>query len=74
LLDIIGSNLPEVLNNLDNMHIRVALAFPDLRPPSFWCSVLEFNRRTTPFGQCSGRLFCGVSGQRGDPEGPDAGR
>jgi hypothetical protein len=38
LLDIIGSTLPEALDNLDNMHTRVALAFPDLRPPSFWCT------------------------------------
>jgi hypothetical protein len=38
LLDIIGSSLPEALDNLDNMHTRVALAFPDLRPPSFWCT------------------------------------
>ena len=41
LLDIIGSNLPEALNNLDNMHTRVALAFPDLRPPSFWCTDVD---------------------------------
>jgi len=38
LLDIIGSSLPEALDNLDNMHTRVALAFPDLRPPTFWCT------------------------------------
>jgi hypothetical protein len=41
LLDIIGSNLPEALNILDNMHTRVALAFPDLRPPSFWCTDVD---------------------------------
>jgi hypothetical protein len=41
LLDIIGSNLPEALDNLDNMHTRVALAFPDLRPPSFWCTDVD---------------------------------
>jgi hypothetical protein len=41
LLDIIGNNLPEALDNLDNMHTRVALAFPDLRPPSFWCTDVD---------------------------------
>jgi hypothetical protein len=41
LLDIIGGSLPEALNNLDNMHTRVALAFPDLRPPSFWCTDVD---------------------------------
>jgi hypothetical protein len=39
--DIIGKSLPEALNNLDNMHTRVALAFPDLRPPSFWCTDVD---------------------------------
>ena len=41
MLDIIGSNLPETLNNLENMHTRVALAFPDLRPPPFWCTDVD---------------------------------
>jgi len=38
LLRIIGTTLPETLSNLDNMHTRVGLSFPDLKPPSFWCT------------------------------------
>jgi hypothetical protein len=38
LLRIIGTTLPEMLSNLDNMHARVALSFPDLKPPAFWCT------------------------------------
>jgi heme-NO-binding protein len=41
LLAIIGKSLPEALNNLDNMHTRVGLIFPDLRPPSFWCTDVD---------------------------------
>ena len=35
LLDSAGSSLPEFLTNLDQMHARVKLAFPDLKPPRF---------------------------------------
>lgn len=35
LLDFAGSNLVDFLRNLDNMHTRVALTFPQLEPPSF---------------------------------------
>ena len=35
LLDSAGSTLPEFLSNLDQMHARVKLAFPDLQPPRF---------------------------------------
>ncbi|MAC19231.1 MAG: heme NO-binding protein [Phycisphaerae bacterium] len=35
LLDSAGSSLPEFLANLDQMHARVKLAFPDLKPPRF---------------------------------------
>jgi heme-NO-binding protein len=41
LLSLIGTNLPEALNNLDNMHTRVGLIFTDLRPPSFWCTDVQ---------------------------------
>ena len=30
-----GSTLPEFLRNLDQLHTRVKLAFPQLKPPSF---------------------------------------
>lgn len=38
LLQVIGTTLPEALSNLDNMHARVGLIFPDLKPPTFWCT------------------------------------
>jgi hypothetical protein len=41
LLQIIGTTLPEALNNLDNMHTRVGLSFPELRPPVFWCTEVD---------------------------------
>ncbi len=41
LLRIIGTTLPETLSNLDNMHTRVSLSFPDLKPPAFWCTDVD---------------------------------
>lgn len=41
LMQIIGTTLPEALSNLDNMHARVGLSFPELRPPAFWCTEVE---------------------------------
>jgi hypothetical protein len=35
MLDFAGKNLVEFLRNLDNMHTRIALTFPELEPPSF---------------------------------------
>ncbi len=35
LLDSAGGDLTSFLSNLDQMHARVKLAFPDLRPPRF---------------------------------------
>ena len=35
LLDMSGSSFEDFLDNLDNMHARVALIFPSLEPPSF---------------------------------------
>jgi hypothetical protein len=37
LLDLSGRNFEEFLMNLDNLHTRVGLNFPDLRPPSLRC-------------------------------------
>jgi hypothetical protein len=37
LLRIAGHTLPELLQNLNNLHVRVGQAFPDLKAPSFWC-------------------------------------
>ncbi len=33
-----GNSLPEVLENLDALHSRLINAFPELKPPSFWCT------------------------------------
>ena len=38
LLKLAGDNLPAFLQNLDNLHTRVGLMFPNLKPPSFWCT------------------------------------
>ncbi len=37
LLDMSGDSLPEFLQNLDNLHARVGVSFPQLQPPSFDC-------------------------------------
>ena len=38
ILNLAGDTLPVFLQNLDNLHTRVALMFPRLKPPSFWCT------------------------------------
>jgi hypothetical protein len=38
LLDSAGASLHEVLANLDDLHVRVGLMYPQLRPPSFQCT------------------------------------
>ena len=35
LMDMAGASLPEFLNNLDDLHARVGVNFPQLIPPSF---------------------------------------
>lgn len=35
LMQTAGQSFPEFLSNLDQMHARVKLTFPDLQPPSF---------------------------------------
>ena len=37
LLELSGQTFEEFLRNLDNMHTRVALSYPELKPPSFRC-------------------------------------
>lgn len=43
LLKMSGNTLPDFLRNLDNMHARVGLLYPELQPPSFECT--EVNDR-----------------------------
>ncbi|OLP16557.1 heme NO-binding protein [Leptolyngbya sp. 'hensonii'] len=38
MMEMSGDNLPEFLENLDNLHARVGVIFPQLQPPSFDCS------------------------------------
>lgn len=38
LLRLAGGSFPGFLQNLDAMHARVGLSFPELRPPSFRCT------------------------------------
>ena len=38
ILKLAGDSLPAFLQNLDNLHTRVGLMFPRLKPPSFWCT------------------------------------
>jgi hypothetical protein len=38
LLKLAGDTLPAFLQNLDDLHTRVGLLFPHLKPPSFWCT------------------------------------
>jgi hypothetical protein len=41
LMDMAGSSLPEFLRNLDDLHARVGVNFPQLVPPSFDAEELE---------------------------------
>lgn len=41
MLEMAGDNLPDFLQNLDNLHARVGLIFPQLKPPSFQCTHMQ---------------------------------
>lgn len=41
LLTMGGATLPQFLRNLDAMHSRIAVAMPELRPPSFLVTELD---------------------------------
>ncbi|MEH2064181.1 MAG: heme NO-binding domain-containing protein [Nostoc sp.] len=43
MMDMSGDTLPEFLENLDNLHARVGVSFPQLQPPSFECTEMEEN-------------------------------
>lgn len=44
LLSDAGGTLQEVLTNLDDLHTRVGLMYPQLRPPSFRCTDVAADR------------------------------
>ncbi len=37
LMEMAGDNLPDFLSNLDELHSRVGVQFPELKPPEFDC-------------------------------------
>lgn len=41
LLEMAGDTLPDFLNNLDELHSRVGIQFPELKPPEFDCEQLD---------------------------------
>jgi hypothetical protein len=41
LMEMSGDTLPEFLQNLDTLHARVGVSFPQLKPPSFECTDIE---------------------------------
>ncbi|MCC5656510.1 heme NO-binding domain-containing protein [Nostoc sp. XA010] len=43
MMDMSGDTLPEFLENLDNLHARVGVSFPNLQPPSFECTDMKEN-------------------------------
>ncbi|MCC5652487.1 heme NO-binding domain-containing protein [Nostoc sp. XA013] len=43
MMDMSGDTLPDFLENLDNLHARVGVSFPNLQPPSFECTDMEEN-------------------------------
>ena len=49
LMDAAGSTLPEFLENLDQLHTRVGMMYPDLKPPSFSCSDITENSLTLQY-------------------------
>lgn len=53
LLALGGNTFPAFLQNLDAMHGRVGLSFPELRPPSFRCT--EITDRSLTFHYYSER-------------------
>lgn len=44
LMAFAGTSFVEVVNNLDQMHARISLVFPNYKPPSFRCEMLAEGR------------------------------
>lgn len=49
LMDMAGDNLPDFLQNLDNLHARVGVSFPQLKPPSFDCQEVDDHALTLEY-------------------------
>ena len=41
LIRVAGGSVAEILANLDQLHVRVAQAFPELDPPAFWVTDVD---------------------------------
>ena len=41
LIEMAGDTLPDFLSNLDELHSRVGVQFPELRPPEFDCDQID---------------------------------
>ncbi len=41
MMEMSGDNFPDFIQDLDNLHTRVGVIFPQLKPPSFDCSDME---------------------------------
>lgn len=52
LLDGAGSTLHELLTNLNDLHVRVGLMYPQLRPPSFLCTEVTSNSLVLHYHSC----------------------
>ena len=37
-MQALGNSLPEALENMDNLHSRLAMSYKSLKAPSFWCT------------------------------------
>jgi predicted hydrocarbon binding protein len=49
LMDMSGDDLPEFLQNLDNLHARVGVSFPQLKPPAFESTEVDENTLTLEY-------------------------
>lgn len=56
LIAMFGASLDEFLGNLDNMHARVGLNFPALRPPSFILNELGGGKFELEYHSCRENL------------------
>lgn len=56
IMDMEGDNLPDFLQNLDELHARVGVSFPQLQPPSFDCSEIEADSLTLYYNSSREKL------------------
>jgi hypothetical protein len=54
LLSVLGSNVAEFLQNLNNLHLHLVYCWPDMVPPAFRCE------QVWPSSIFTGRAFVGM--------------